>query len=114
MSDFLLEIGAEEIPDSMIEPALADLKQRFETLLRDQNLGGAVVWTDATPRRLVLRAIGLVARQGDKEEIVTGPPKSAGTGAASGFARKVGVTVDALQTVSTEKGEYFSYRKQVK
>ena len=29
MADFLLEIGVEEIPDWMIEPALADLRARF-------------------------------------------------------------------------------------
>ncbi len=111
---FLLEIGAEEIPDWMIEPALADLKQRFELLMKEQELGGEVPWVDATPRRLVLRANGLVARQPDKQEIVTGPPKSAGTGAAQGFAKKMGVATDSLETVATHKGEYFSFRKQVK
>jgi glycyl-tRNA synthetase beta chain len=114
MSDFLLEIGAEEIPDWMIEPALADLKKRFEALCGEQSLGGSVLWIDATPRRLVLRATGLIARQSDKEEVVTGPPKSAGQGAARGFAKKMGVEADALETVSTEKGEYFSYRKTVR
>ena len=111
---FLLEIGAEEIPDWMIEPALADLKQRFDLLMKEQELGGEVAWVDATPRRLVLRANGLVARQPDKQEIVTGPPKSAGSGAAQGFAKKMGVAADSLETVSTDKGEYFSFRKQVK
>lgn len=114
MSDFLLEIGAEEIPDSMIEPALADLKHRFEELCAEQKLGGRVLWVDGTPRRLVLRAEDLIARQQDTEEIVTGPPKSASAGAAQGFAKKMGVAVDALETVSTGKGEYFSFRKQVK
>jgi glycyl-tRNA synthetase beta chain len=111
---FLLEIGVEEIPDWMIEPALADLKQRFERLLKEQQLGGDVAWVDATPRRLVLRADGLAARQADKEEMVTGPPKSAGGGAAQGFARKMGASVDRLETISTDKGEYFSFRKQEK
>jgi glycyl-tRNA synthetase beta chain len=114
VSDFLLEIGAEEIPDWMIEAALADLKTRFEKLVNDEKLGGRVAWVDATPRRLVLRAEGLIPRQDDKEEIVTGPPKSAGPGAAQGFAKKMGTTVDALGTTSTDKGEYFSANKQVK
>jgi glycyl-tRNA synthetase beta chain len=114
MSDFLLEIGAEEIPDWMIEPALGDLKARFEKLITEENLGGKVAWVDGTPRRLVLRAEGLVSRQEDKEEIVTGPPKSAGPGAAQGFAKKMGTTVDALGTASTDKGEYLSFKKQTK
>src|SRR5689334_20306722 len=113
MSEFLLEIGAEEIPDWMIEPALADLKRKFETLCADEDLKGSVPWMDGTPRRLVLRATGLIARQSDKDETVTGPPKSAGQGAARGFAKKMGVEVDALDTTTTDKGEYFSFRKRV-
>ena len=114
MSDFLLEIGAEEIPDWMIEPALADLKTRFEKLVSEEKLGGSVAWVDATPRRLVLRAEGLISRQDDKQEIVTGPPKSAGPGAAQGFAKKMGTTVDTLTAVATDKGDYLSFVKQVK
>jgi glycyl-tRNA synthetase beta chain len=113
MSEFLLEIGVEEIPDWMIEPALADLKNKFEALCTTENLGGSVLWVDATPRRLVLRATELITRQSDKEELVTGPPKSAGEGAARGFAKKMGVEVTALQTTSTDKGEYFSFRKHI-
>ncbi|HXE15266.1 MAG TPA: glycine--tRNA ligase subunit beta, partial [Bryobacteraceae bacterium] len=111
---FLLEIGTEEIPDWMIEPALADLKQRFETLVKENGLGGEVAWVDATPRRLVLRAESLVARQPDRQEIVTGPPKSAGAGAVQGFAKKNGVAVEALQVTKTEKGEYYSFERQTK
>jgi glycyl-tRNA synthetase beta chain len=111
---FLLEVGAEEIPDWMIEPALGDLKARFEKLVSEQKLGGTVAWVDATPRRLVLAAEGLNERQADTEELVMGPPKSAGAGAAQGFAKKNGTSVDALETAKTEKGEYFSFRKQVK
>lgn len=111
---FFLEIGAEEIPDWMIEPALADLRARFESLTAEHKLGGAVAWVDATPRRLVLVAEGLQEGQADTEEVVMGPPKSAGAGAAQGFAKKNGTSVGALETAKTEKGEYFSFRKQVK
>jgi glycyl-tRNA synthetase beta chain len=113
MADFLLEIGVEEIPDWMIEPALADLYATFQKLLDESKLGGSIAWTDATPRRLSLNATGLVERQADSEELVSGPPKSAGAGAAQGFAKKNGTTVDKLETVTTDKGEYFSFRKQV-
>ena len=50
---FLLEIGSEEIPDWMIEPALEQLKSLFEDLLAQNKLGGKVASVDATPRRLV-------------------------------------------------------------
>lgn len=97
----------------MIEPALLDLRTRFEKVCAEFALGGQVDWTDATPRRLVLRASNLEEKQADKEEIVSGPPKSAGSGAARGFATKMGITVEQLSTVVTDKGEYFSFRKQV-
>ncbi len=110
---FLVEIGTEEIPDWMIQPALKQLGELFEGLLADNKLGGKVTWLDATPRRLVLKAEGLPQRQPNSADLVTGPPKSAGEGAAAGFARKLGVEVSALKVVKTAKGEYLAYRKKV-
>ena len=109
---FLLEIGTEEIPDWMIVPALNQLQDAFQVLLDQQALGGKVIKVDATPRRLVLRAEGLLERQADTEELVLGPPKSAGQGAATGFAKKMGTTPDQLSTETTAKGEYFSFAKR--
>jgi glycyl-tRNA synthetase beta chain len=114
MSRFLLEIGCEEIPDWMITGALNQLQDRFQTLLDQHSLAGKVSRTDATPRRLVLWAEGLLERQADSEELLLGPPKSAGPGAAAGFAKKMGAAVEALAVQSTAKGEYFSFLKQVK
>jgi glycyl-tRNA synthetase beta chain len=111
---FLLEIGTEEIPDWMIRPALEDLGQLFRDVLAVNKLSGDVTWVDATPRRLVLKAEGLPARQADSKETVTGPPKAAGDGAANGFARKLGVEVSALKTVRTAKGEYLAYERKVR
>ena len=109
---FLLEIGTEEIPDWMIIPALNNLQDMFQALLDQHALGGRVISVDATPRRLVLRAEGLLDRQADVEELVVGPSKSAGAGAAAGFAKKMGTTADQLATHSTAKGEYFAFSKR--
>lgn len=108
---FLLEIGVEEIPDWMLVPALNQLQNMFQTLLDQQSLGGQVTSVGATPRRLVLKAESLLDRQADTEELLLGPPKSAGPGAAGGFAKKMGTTVDQLGVESTAKGEYFSFKK---
>ncbi len=110
--NFLLEIGTEEIPDWMIIPALNQLQDIFQGLLDQNSLGGKVTSADATPRRLVLRAQDLVDRQTDTEELVLGPPKSAGAGAAGGFAKKMGTTADQLRTETTAKGEYFAFTKR--
>jgi glycyl-tRNA synthetase beta chain len=53
-------------------------------------------------------------KQADRTEVVNGPPKSAGDGAAAGFARKLGVEVSALKVTQTAKGEYFSYKRKIK
>src|SRR3954469_8752483 len=103
---FLLEIGTEEIPDWMIVPALNNLQDMFQALLDQQQLDGLINLADATPRRLVLQASGLKERQSDVEELVLGPPKSAGAGAAAGFAKKMGTTADKLGVESSAKGEY--------
>ena len=109
---FLLEIGTEEIPDWMIVPALNNLQDMFQALLDQQALGGRVTSVDATPRRLVLRAEGLLDRQADVEELVMGPSTSAGAGAATGFAKKMGTTADQLGKQATAKGEYFAFKKR--
>jgi glycyl-tRNA synthetase beta chain len=110
---FLLEIGVEEIPDWMIEPALLNLRELFTSLIAEHNLGGAVTSTDATPRRLVLRAEGLLESQANEIKAVSGPPVSAAEGAVSGFAKKMGVTVADLEKVQTPRGEYWSYNRHV-
>jgi len=110
---FLLEIGSEEIPDWMIAPALEQLRSLFEEMLAASRLGGRVAWVDATPRRLVLRAEGIAERQADAEELISGPPKSAGEMAAQGFARKFGATSEQLEVVRTPKGEYFAFRRKI-
>jgi glycyl-tRNA synthetase beta chain len=109
---FILEIGTEEIPDWMIVPALNNLQDMFQSLLDQQALGGRVEETHATPRRLFLRAAGLLERQADVEELKMGPATSAGAGAAAGFAKKMGTTPDQLGATTTPKGEYFSFKKR--
>ncbi len=104
MSEFLLEIGTEEIPDWMIVGALADLEKRFLAALTDADLAtGVSCRTEATPRRLTLMADGLAAAQTDKNERLSGPPKNVAfdadgkpTKAAQGFAKRAGVPVDQL------------------
>ena len=113
MLPFLLEVGAEEIPDWMIPAALEQLGKDFQAVLDGHKLGGTVTRTDGTGRRLVLWADGLIVRQADSEEIVSGPPKGANPKAVEGFAKKNGVSVDDLQVETTAKGEYFTFRRQV-
>ncbi|MGB6744856.1 MAG: glycine--tRNA ligase subunit beta [Terracidiphilus sp.] len=114
MSDFLLEIGLEEIPARMIAGAEAELGRRVTELLTRERLlaEAAKVVTYSTPRRLAVLAEGVVSSQADTEEKLTGPSWKVAfkdgepTPAAEAFARKAGVTVAALEKVTTPKGEY--------
>ena len=106
---FLLEIGTEEIPDWMIPASLESLRLQFEKL----EIAHDSVTLDATPRRLVLRAEGLPARQADSEERALGPAKSAPPKAVAGFARKHGVAPEALTVESTPKGDYYTFVRTV-
>ena len=93
----------------MIPAALASLRVLFEKL----DIAHDSVTMDATPRRLVLRAEGLPARQADSEERILGPAKSAPPKAVDGFARKHGVAPEALTVESTPKGDYYSFVRTV-
>jgi glycyl-tRNA synthetase beta chain len=114
MSDFLLEIGLDEIPARMIAGAEAELGRRVHDLLtRERLLGtGAKVTTYSTPRRLAVLVEDLLLNQADTEEKLTGPSwkvafkDGAPTAAAEAFAKKAGVQVAALEKVTTPKGEY--------
>ena len=106
---FLLEIGTEEIPDWMIPSALENLRLLFEKL----EIPHESITMDATPRRLVLRADGLPARQADSEERVMGPPKSAPAQAVAGFARKQGIAPGDLAVETTPRGEYYCFTRKV-
>jgi glycyl-tRNA synthetase beta chain len=114
MSDFLFEIGLEEIPARMIASAEAELGRRVTDLLQRERLlePEARIATYSTPRRLAVLARGVLPRQTDIEEELTGPSwkvafkDGAPTAAAQAFARKAGLAVDALEKVTTAKGEF--------
>ena len=101
MSDFLLEIGTEEIPDWMIPGALEQLAKL--------ELFGAKVSVDATSRRLTVWASGVPDRTADSEQVLKGPPLTSGDKAAEGFAKKQGADVSALRKV----GNYYELVKRV-
>ncbi len=124
---FLLEIGTEEIPARMIEASLEKLRGGLSRELEGGRLlpGGIARPEDAirvfgAPRRLAARAEGLLERQPDCIQEITGPPVKAAydaagspTRAAEGFARAQGIAVDALQRLQTPKGECVGLRRKV-
>src|ERR1700722_1576973 len=115
MPDFLLEIGCEEIPARMIDAASLELCERVQRLLEREHLAPAgTVSSLDSPRRLAVLATGIPVAQPDVTERVNGPSTKAAfkdgypTSAADSFARKAGVDVSQLKTVTTPKGEYLT------
>src|ERR1700684_794274 len=114
MSDFLLEIGLEEVPARMIAGAEAELGKRVTDLLARERLLGASgkVTSYSTPRRLAVLVEDVLASQADTEEKLTGPSWKVAfkdgvpTPAADAFAKKASVKVEALEKVTNAKGEY--------
>jgi glycyl-tRNA synthetase beta chain len=118
-NSFLFELGLEEIPAEMIRPAIMQLRETVAGLLEDHALTFDSLETYAAPRRLAVAIGGLPERQSDREELLLGPPiavafqDGAPGPAAHGFARKMGVSADRLEVVSTPKGEYVGVRHKI-
>ena len=119
-SDLLIEIGVEEIPVDSIGIAADFLQQSFQKLLSDSNLKCAILTVSSTPRRLVLMAESLDARQEDVSLQKTGPSLSIAydaTGkpspAALGFLKKNNAQVTDIYTEKTDKGEFIAIRQDI-
>jgi glycyl-tRNA synthetase beta chain len=116
MAEFLFEIGLEEIPARMIAGAQAELLRRLLGMLERERLvgSGAESKSFATPRRLAVWVAGVAARQEDVSEELLGPATKiaykdgVATAAAVAFAKKAGVSVEELKTVTSAKGEYLA------
>ena len=116
--ELFLEIGCEEIPAGFIPRATAEMEAIITKELAIARLSFTEIKTLATPRRLVLVVKGIPAVQPNAEITATGPSLKAAydadgkpTKAAEGFARGQGVDVAALQTITTDKGEYLFVSK---
>jgi glycyl-tRNA synthetase beta chain len=114
--DFLVELGTEELPPL----ALPELEQAFTNGIRGGLAEAGIPHGDlksfATPRRLAVQVSGLAAMQPAQALKLKGPPVNAAfdkagkpTAAATKFAEKCGVAVDALKRVTEGKGEFLYF-----
>jgi glycyl-tRNA synthetase beta chain len=117
-NEFLLEIGAEEIPAGYVLPACDALADGFRKALESLFIGCGDVRTYAGPRRIALLAADVDETQSSRQIEKLGPPRSAAfddrgepTRTALGFAKSQGVAVSDLVVVETPKGEQVAVRK---
>ncbi|GAB6066096.1 glycine--tRNA ligase subunit beta [Aquifex pyrophilus] len=116
MDNLLLEIGTEELPASVINPALDYLKRSINEILKAEK-----VITYGTPRRLALIFEGFVNEGEEREEVIWGPPKSVAydeegkpTKALEGFLRKNNGKPEEVKILKKNKGEYVALVRKVK
>jgi glycyl-tRNA synthetase beta chain len=112
-STLLLEIGTEEIPARFLPDTIVQLEELCTQELRNSLIGFDSIRCFATPRRLSLIVKSLPERQESSISKTFGPPvkiafddKGNPTGAATGFARAQGVSVESLRVEKKGKGEY--------
>lgn len=119
--DLLLEVGTEEIPAAFFPRCLEDLARLIREGLEDAELTHGEIRTLGTPRRLTVWVRELAPGQEDRVVEEIGPPariafdaEGRPTKPAEGFAKKLGIPVEALQRKSTPKGEYLAATIEVK
>jgi len=105
----MVELRCEELPVSMVAPALAALEAGLLGLLRGVEHGASRTY--ATPRRLAVTVAEVAEGRPIVEREITGPPADRAfqdgvpTRAAEGFARGKGVDVSALRIVDGPRGK---------
>ncbi len=116
----LIELGTEELPPK----SLKILATAFFDNIKNQLDSGDLSYSDikwfATPRRLAVQVLDLVAKQQDKIVEKRGPAvnvafddQGQASKAAEGWARSNGITVEQAERLITPKGEWLLYKATV-
>jgi glycyl-tRNA synthetase beta chain len=119
MSNFLLEVGTEDLPAGFVSDAIRQWEAMIPASLAAAALTYDRVQVYATPRRLSVIVTNLPDRQIDREEEIKGPPAAAAykdgqpTPAALGFAKKQGIDAASLTLRMTDKGEFIFITKSI-
>ncbi len=116
-SDFLLEIGVEELPPKSLRALEKALLEEFRRGLEEAGLEHDGLDSYASPRRLAVSARKLASRQPAQVVEKRGPPLSAArdedgqwSRAARAFAGSCGCAPQDLGTLRTSKGEWLMFR----
>lgn len=116
MTNYLLEIGLEEIPAHLVTPSINQLAERMETFLKENRLEFDKIIKFSTPRRLAIIVEGLAEASEAIDEEVKGPSAKIAkyaqgnwSKAIQGFSRGQGATPDDLIL----KGDYYYAKKHI-
>lgn len=116
----LFELGTEELPPKNLLKLSQALVENIQQGLDKAELKYGKCLAYATPRRLAVLVEDLSVAQPDKVVEKRGPAVAAAfaedgtpSKAASGFAKSCGTTVDQLQRLKTDKGEWLAFKQAV-
>ncbi|MEO0574635.1 MAG: glycine--tRNA ligase subunit beta [Pseudomonadota bacterium] len=117
VADCLIEIGMEELPPKAMPALSSAFHDNMVAGLQASGLAHNGVARFAAPRRLALRIDALAMGQSDEALVLRGPPIAVAfdadgnpTRAAEAFAKKNGVSVEALTREVTDKGEWLQHK----
>jgi glycyl-tRNA synthetase beta chain len=106
--ELLLELLTEEIPARMQRRAIEDLTGLIRDKLVAADISAAKITGHVTPRRLVVIADGIPARQPDRSEERRGPRVGAPPQAIEGFLRGAGLaSIGQCEVRATDRGEFY-------
>ncbi|HTQ34592.1 MAG TPA: glycine--tRNA ligase subunit beta, partial [Stellaceae bacterium] len=106
--ELLLELLSEEIPARMQARAIEDLTGLVRDRLAAAGIPATAIEGHVTPRRLVVIADGIPARQPDRSEERRGPRVGAPQQAIDGFLRGAGLTsIEQCEMRDTGRGEFY-------
>ena len=108
--DFLVELGTEELPPKALKTLSDAFTQGITSGLKEAGVSFTYVKSFASPRRLAVLISALDEKQADRDIERRGPSVKAPEKAVEGFARSCGVTAEQLETITTDKGDYFNFR----
>lgn len=119
--NLLIEIGTEELPPKSLKRLASAFKNEMVQSLNDAELKFSAANYYATPRRLAIVLSDLEVSQEDKQQQRRGPSLSVAfdddgkpTKATEGFAKSCGVSVEQLDKLKTDKGEWLAFDTVVK
>jgi glycyl-tRNA synthetase beta chain len=112
--ELLLELLTEEIPARMQRRAIEDLTGLIRDKLAAADIPAATIEGQVTPRRLVVIADSIPARQPDRSEERRGPRVGSPEAAIGGFLRGAALkSINECEIRATDRGEfYFAVMRQ--
>ncbi len=114
MSEFFLELFSEEIPTKLRVNAREQLKQIFTKFFEENDLKiNYHLNVFSTPNRLIVYINRLPKYIIKKAEEIRGPSSSAAQKAIDGFIKSNSISVKQLYKKTTEKGEFYFYKKPI-